>query len=260
VLDLPTLPLDSQYNNNSHAQISYGYNHYWNIAKNLNANTINGMQRNVTQELLMYDGKYISANYNEEINGYMNYDVYMHGTYSPQPDYSEIKTEIGHRYATFVWECPVIAPPYLYAKFIIYGCTVNVINQLMQFTQKDTTYQMNLFFRFEDGRNRTLFTSDYNNTTWINATNNVSTLDLFKNNNIVAGGKFSGFNNICTPDPKLPNEKQTYTITLYTSFINIYSNNQNNKPLYLFARMQLPMKADVGFSYITARLDSQPLS
>jgi len=215
----------------------------------LNSNQIQEAKVDVREELLLYDGKYISANFKNGNNGYMDYSNYLSGIFTPQPDYSIIKTETTNRYATFVWQCSSIVQPYLYCKFVIYGCTVPV-NTDLKFNQSEIDYQMKLFFRFEDSRDRITYTNTFNNTTWIDATKSDNSAPMFfLEKNGVAGGKDSSRINNCVPD-----NNGTYTVILYTSFPPIFSNNQNGASLHLIARMQIPMKADIGFSYITARV------
>jgi hypothetical protein len=225
---------------------SIPYNHSWNIT------TTNGGY-NATGELQVYNGKYVTKGV---AGSYANYSSYNRpttgGTYV-QPNYSGISSS-GYRYANFVWLCPPLSGQYLFVKFTIVGLTQNIPNintaDSINFTQNSTNYNMNVYFRIED--NMTTYTLEQSNTTWINATKTNSLggsthLDTTK----VLGGKNASLINTCS------GSGNDYTLTIYSQIPAI--NNSSTTSVYLYARVELPMAANIGFSYITARLDKQSL-
>jgi len=234
-----------------YADISF--NHAWNIAITNNT-TYGNFNGNATGELQVYNGKYITKG-TTTTGSYVDYNTYNCPASKSQYDYSGI-TSISSpkRYATFAWKCAASTPPYLYAKFMIYGCTQNMtsINNAgpISFTQSSTSYNMNVFFRFED--DMTIYNGMHSNTTWINATE-TNTLSPSANidTSTIIGGKNAGIANTSVASGS------NYTLTIYSQIPNI--NNSSSTNVYLYVRIELPMEANIGFSYVTARLDTSSI-
>ena len=132
---------------------------------------------------------------------------------------------------------------------MIYGITQNIpsINIAGPITLAQGA--MNLYFRLED--DMTSYSLANSNTTWINATaNNSIEGSTHLNISTVLGGKNASIPNTCT------GSGSDYTLTIYSTIPSI--NNSSTTTVYLYARVELPMNANIGFSYITARLDTTP--
>lgn len=115
------------------------------------------------------------------------------------------------------------------------------------FTQSSTNYNMNVYFRFED--DMITYNGMHSNTTWINATE-TNTLSPSANidTTTIIGGKNASIANTSI------GSGSNYTLTIYSQIPNI--NNSSSTNVYLYVRIELPMAADIGFSYVTARLDT----
>ena len=228
-----TLPTTTNY-------YSISYNLEWDISQT------NGTY-DASQELLVYNGKYTSKGSG---NGYINYSSISAPSGKSQPDYSNISTS-GKRYATFVWKCTASEAAYYYLKLIINGCTVNIsrFNEesgSIEFIQNNVSYEMKLFFRFQD-TSSTDYNNSYSNTPWMNPVlkNNIVGDSITKIGEIV-GVKNSSKTNVSTQNGS------TYDVSIYSNHLKVTATTQN--AVYLYVRVELPMSPDIGFSYISVIL------
>jgi hypothetical protein len=221
------------------------YSHSWDINS-----TTNGVY-DATGELQIYNGLYSTKGV---AGSYLNYNSYSCPSDKTRYDYSSVLAnyratdDYDKRYASFVWKCNQLGS-YYYVKFMIYGCTQDMSNinnaGPIEFTQSYTAYKMNLYFRIEDTINLNTYNGTTSNTTWINAT---KTLDFgisnIKETSKVLGGKLaSKINTSLNNTLSIYSEVPTFTIT-----------NDNRDNIYIYARIELPMAANIGFKYITAKL------
>ena len=140
---------------------------------------------------------------------------------------------------------------------MIYDCTVNMganINNTgpIAFTQGSNNYNMNVYFRFED-TDMTTYDETRSNTTWYNATglNELSTKSPYITNTIIGAKNASQINTSTGSGP--------YTLTIYSQIPTINAANATAVNIYLYVRVELPMAANLGFSYVGARLDTSSI-
>lgn len=236
VNSLPTQTFSSSTSNVSYTDNTYKYNHSWNISESP-----------YNEELQIHNGLYCTKGVS---GSYANYSGYEKPSGSSQPNYSTI-SGTGKRYANFVWNCGNVAAEYSKVMFQIFGFTKNVakINEEADSIDLDDNHTMRLFFRIENTNNIASFTTVSNNTTWINATaiNSQSTNNNI-NTSIVIGGKNNGLTNTSTVSGT------NYTLTIYSTTPSITLVSTDLGKIYLYARVELSMGANVGFKYITATL------